>query len=127
MARKHIAGGERMLVTRIAHALIIGVVASAAVAIVMVLRPDSASHPPALEFQQVINYSRYGVIDTINIKGGEVTVHFRDDFDTKAQFGVDAHTFIASGPADEDAVTALMAAGVPDASVGGPAITVQSP
>jgi hypothetical protein len=116
-----------MLITRIAHALIVGIVAIAAVAIVMVLRPDTATHPSELEFQQVINYSRYGVIDTIEVRGREVTAHFRDDFDTKEALGVDAHTFVANGPADEDVVAALKAGGVPDATAGGPTISVESP
>jgi hypothetical protein len=115
-----------MVITRVAHGLIVAVVAVAAVAIAIVLRPDSASHPPGLEFQQVINYSRYGVIDSINAKGNVLTVHFRDDFDTKAQFGTDVHTYEATLPSGQDLVVALTEAGVPAPDAGGPAVSIDS-
>lgn len=116
-----------MLITRVAHVLIVGVVATAAVAVVMVLRPETASHPPTIEFQQVVNYSKYGVVDRIEAKGQVLTVHFRDNFDTQAPFGTDVHTFETSLPAGDDVAAVLAAAGVPDASAGGPKVTVQSP
>jgi hypothetical protein len=101
-----------MLVTRIGYVLIIGVIVAAAVAIVAVLRPERASEPAALEFQQVMNYSRYGVIERIETKGQTLTVHFRKDFDTKAQFGSDAHDFGSKLPDGVDLVASLTAAGV---------------
>lgn len=113
-----------MLITRVAHVLIVGVIATAAVAIVLVLRPETASHPPALEFQQVVNYSKYGVVDSIDAKGQVLTVHFRDGFDTKAQLGTDAHTFETSLPSGDNVAAVLAAAGVPSDSAGGPKVTV---
>jgi hypothetical protein len=113
-----------MLVTRFAHALIIAVLALAAVAVAVVLRPERASHPPAIEFQQVVNYSKYGVIDRIDAKGQVLTVHFRDEFDTQAQLGTDAHTFESSLPPGADLLAALSEAGVPASSAGGPRVTV---
>lgn len=114
-----------MLFTRSAHVLIVGVVAVAAVAIAFVLWPNRATHPPELEFQRVVDYSKYGVIDRIQAKGQVLTVHFRNEFDTQAQLGMDAHTFESSLPPGEDLLTALAAAGVPAASAGGPQVTIQ--
>jgi len=110
--------------TRLAHVLVVGVVAVTAVTIAVVLRADRASQPPALEFQQVVDDSKYGVIDRIEAKGQVLTVHFRNEFDTQAQPGTDAHTFEASLPPGEDLLTALAAVGVPASSAGGPQVTI---
>lgn len=101
-----------MIVTRVAYGLIILVIALAVVAVVIVLRPNAASTPPALEFQQVVNYSKYGVVELIDVRGQALTVRFRSDFDTRAQFGVDAREFSAVVPPGQDVGAALTAAGV---------------
>ena len=108
-----------MLVARIGYALIMLVLATAAVAIAMVLRPDNASHPPGLEFQEVVNYSHFGVIDRIDVKGQTLTVHFRDSFDTADRFGTSTHTFEAPVPSGQDIVSALQAAGIEVNKTGG--------
>lgn len=101
-----------MLVTRIGYILIIGVIATAIAAIAIVIRPDSASHPASLQFDQVINYSRFGVVERIETKGSTLTVRFRKEFDTKTQFGSDTHTFDSAVPAGSDLMTSLTQAGV---------------
>lgn len=108
-----------MLVTRVSYVLIIGVIAFAIAAIVIVLRPDSASQPSALEFTQVIDYSKVGVIDRIEAKGQTLTVHFRSGFDTKAQFGTSDQVFHSTLPAGQDLVSALRDAGIDVNAVGG--------
>ena len=108
-----------MLVTRIGYLLIIGVVATAAAAVMIVLRPGTASQPPALEFQQVVNYSRYGVVERIDVKGQTLTVRFRDDFDTQSQLGISDKVFEAAVPVGRDITTALTEAGVPFNRAGG--------
>jgi len=108
-----------MLVTRVGYLLIIGVVATAAAAVMIVLRPSTASQPPALEFQQVVNYSRYGVVERIDVKGQTLTVRFKDGFDTQAQLGIADRVFAASVPAGSDITTALPEAGVPFNRPGG--------
>lgn len=101
-----------MLVARIGYVLIIGVMATAIAAIAFVVRPGEATHPPNIEFQQVVNYSRYGVIDRIDAHGKTLTVHFRDDFNTSEPFQTDVHTFESGVPDGRDIVSELTKAGV---------------
>jgi uncharacterized SAM-binding protein YcdF (DUF218 family) len=101
-----------MLVARIAYVLIIIVIATAVAAVAMVLRPSSATHPPMLEFQEVVNYSHFGVIDRIDVTGQTLTVHFASSFDTASRLGAATHTFEAPMPAGQDIVAALKAAGI---------------
>lgn len=108
-----------MLVTRVSYLLIVVVIAVAIAAIAIVLRPDSASQPSALEFTQVINYSRFGAIDRIEAKGQTLTVHFRSGFDTKAQFGTSDHVFHSTLPVGQDLVAALRGAGIDVNGAGG--------
>lgn len=108
-----------MLVARIGYVLIVLVIATAAAAIAMVLRPDDASHPPMLEFQEVINYSHFGVIDQIDVRGQTLTVHFKDSFDTTERFRTSTHTFEAPVPTGQDIFSALQAAGIEVNKTGG--------
>ncbi len=108
-----------MLFTRIGYVLIIGVIAIAAAAVAFVLRPDSATHPAAIDYQQVINYSRYGVVERIETKGQTLTVYFRQDFNTKAQFGTGTHAFDSKLPTGANLVGDLTAAGIAVNSAGG--------
>ena len=112
-----------MLVARIGYVLIVLVIATAAAAIAMVLRPDSATHPPMLEFQEVVNFSHYGVIDRIDVRGSTLTVHFRDDFNTAQPFKTSVHTFEAPVPVGQDIEAALTSAGVPFNTAGGMQVT----
>jgi hypothetical protein len=108
-----------MLVTRISYLLIVGVVATAAAAVLIVLRPSTASQPQALEFQRVVDYSRYGVVERIDVKGQTLTVRFREDFDTQSAMGTNDKVFDAAVPAGRDITTALTEAGVPFNGAGG--------
>ena len=108
-----------MLVTRVSYVLIIGVIAVAIAAIAIVLRPETASQPAPLEFGQVIDYSKVGVIERIEMKGQLLTVHFRPGFDTKAQFGSGDRTFQSMLPAGKDLLAALKDAGVGVNDAGG--------
>ena len=108
-----------MLVARIGYVLIILVIATAVAAVAMVLRPDDATHPPMLEFQEVVNYSHFGVIDRIDVRGQTLTVHFRDSFDTAERFGTSTHTFEAPVPTGQDIMSALQAAGIEVNQTGG--------
>ncbi len=112
-----------MLVARIGYVLIVLVIATAVAAIAMVLRPDDASHPAMLEFQEVINYSHFGVVDRIDVRGQTLTVHFADSFDTTARFGTKTHTFEAAVPPGQDIVSALRAAGIEVNKTGGLQVT----
>lgn len=112
-----------MLVARIGYVLIVLVIATAVAAIAIVLRPDDASHPPMLEFQEVVNYSHFGVIDSIDVRGQTLTVHFIDSFDTVARFDTKVHTFEAPVPAGQDIFSALQAAGVEVNETGGLQVT----
>jgi len=107
-----------VLVTRIGYVLIIGVIAAAAAATTLVLRPGTALHPAAIQYQQVIDYSRYGVVERIETKGQTLTVYFIKDFDTQAQLGTSDHVFDAMVPQGEDVIADLAKAGV---TVNGPA------
>lgn len=113
-----------MLVTRIGYALIACVVIAAAVAIFYVLvgpggGDDDAT--PTIEFDTVVNYARYGVIESIDVKGQTMTVRFIKDYDTKTQFGTSNHVFVCTMPEGQDIETALTAAGI---SVGDGALPV---
>jgi hypothetical protein len=101
-----------VLVARVSYVLIIGVIAVAIAAIAIVLRPDSASQPAALDFVQVVNYSKYGVVERIEAKGQTLTVQFRSSFDTKAQLGTSDHLFQSSLPVGKDLLSVLRDAGV---------------
>lgn len=101
-----------MIVARLSYVLIITIVAVAAVAVFMVLRPDEASHNPAIELQQIIDYSRFGVVESITEGGQTLTVRFNDDFDTEEAFDTDSHVFEATIPPGDDIRTILENNGV---------------
>lgn len=102
-----------MIVSRIAYLLMTMVIAAAIVAIVIILRPNDASSPPTMDFQTVLNYSQFGVIDKIEQKDQTLTVHFKKDFDTQKHFNTDTHTFEATVPESRDLLAELQAVGVP--------------
>ena len=104
-----------MMFTRLGYALILVILLAAAgaiAAVAVVAWPDSgAGH--TLDPQQVVNYSRFHVIDSIDQNGRTLTVRFKKDFDTKGAFGTSAHEFTSTLPAGADIVSMLTAAGVP--------------
>lgn len=101
-----------MILARLSYLLIITIIAVAGVAVFMVLRPDDASHNPALELQQVIDYSKFGVIENITESGQTLTVTFRDDFDTEEAFETDSRVFEATLPSGQNIRTLLQNNGV---------------
>ena len=101
-----------MIVARLSYLLIITIIAVAAVAVFMVARPDDASHNPAIEVQEIINYSRFGVVESITESGQTLTVRFKDDFDTEDAFGTDSHVFEATLPAGQNIRTILQDNGI---------------
>jgi len=105
-------GGARMIFTRLGYFLILAIIAAAAVAIVLVLRPDTATNYPPIETEQVVNYARFGAIDEIEVDGMLLTVRFREDFDTEEQFGTSSHTFHGTLAEGQDIGQMLSAAGV---------------
>ena len=113
-----------MLVTRIGYALIACVVIAAAVAILYVLFAAGGSNKDdtqSIDFESVVNYARYGVIESIDVKGQTMTVHFIKDYDTETQFGTSNHVFVATVPDGQDIAAALTAVGI---SVGDDALPV---
>jgi hypothetical protein len=105
-----------MMFTRLGYSLILMIVAAAAVAVAVVAFvawPGGGSSGHTLDAQQVVNYSRFHVIDSIDQNGRTLTVHFNKDFDTKKAFGTGAHEFTSTLPQGEDIVAMLTAVGVP--------------
>lgn len=101
-----------MIVSRIAYLLMTMVIAVAVVAIVIILRPNDASSPPKMDFQTVVNYSQFGVVDRIEQSDQTLTVRFHEDFDTEKHFGTDEHVFESTVPTDRDLVAELEELGV---------------
>jgi hypothetical protein len=101
-----------MILARLSYLLIITIIAAAGVAVFMVLRPDDASHNPAIEIQEIINFSRFGVIESITESGQTVTVRFDEDFDTEGAFDTDSHVFEATVPRGQNIRTILQNNGV---------------
>ncbi|HZP58589.1 MAG TPA: hypothetical protein VFC53_13720 [Dehalococcoidia bacterium] len=95
-----------MIFTRLGYVLIITVIAVAAVAIVVVLRPASEDH--VISAQEVVNYARFGVIESIDAHGRTLTVRFKKDFDTNEAFGTNSHTFSAT-LGDGQSITDMLA------------------
>ena len=112
-----------MFVTRLGYLLIVGIVAGAAVAIFVVLQ-RSADDPPSISVEQVIGFSRYGVIDSISASGRTLKVHFRNDFDTKSQLGNSSHDYEATLREGDNLLTMLETSGVKINSADGVRVTV---
>ena len=112
-----------MLVTRFGYLLIVGVVAAAGIAIFVVLQRTEAD-PPPISVEQVIGYSRYGVIDSISATGRTVKVHFRNDFDTKSQLGHSSHDYQATLQAGDNLLAILETNGVKINGADGVRVTV---
>jgi hypothetical protein len=101
-----------MIFTRLGYFTILLIIAAAAVAIFLVLRPETATNYPEIQAEQVINYSRFGVIEEIEVDGTLLTVRFREDFDTQEQFGTSSHVFHGTLPEGQDIGQMLTAAGI---------------
>ncbi len=101
-----------MIFTRLGYSLIIVVMLAAAGAIYFVVRPPG-SETQALRLEDVMNYSKFGVIQSIDQDGKALTVRFKKEFDTRAAFGTDAHVFKSEIPdAGTNIIMLLEQAGV---------------
>ena len=112
-----------MIVTRIGYLFIVVIVAAAGIAIFVVLQREESS-PPTLTLEQVIGYSRYGVIDSITANGRSLKVHFRKDFDTTSQLGSDSHDYEATLKEGDSLLGILETNGVKINSADGVRVTV---
>lgn len=108
-----------MVFTRLGYMLILAIMGIAVVAIAAVLwgggsggSDAPAATAPLMAFEDVINYSKFGVIDEIKVHGETLTVRFRADFDTKSRTGSDSRTYTSSLPSGQTIDGALAAAGV---------------
>jgi len=112
--RRRAAPADAMIFTRLGYSLILVIVLAAAAAVAFVafqVRDGGSSHE--LDPQQVINYSKFGVIDSIEQDGRTLTVTFNKEFDTKPAFGTSSHEFTSTLPEGASIVSMLTAAGVP--------------
>jgi len=112
-----------MLVARLGYLLILGIVIAAGIAIFVVLQRSEAD-PPTLTLDQVIGYSKYGVIDSMSANGDTVKVHFRSDFDTKGQLGNSSHDYQTKLRQGDSLVGLLETAGVRVNGIDGVRVTV---
>ena len=101
-----------MIFTRLGYFMILLIIAAAAVAIIFVLRPETATNYPSIETEQVVNYARYGVVNEIEVDGTLLTVRFHEDFDTQEQLGTSSHVFHGTLAEGQDIGQMLSAAGV---------------
>ncbi len=111
-----------MIFTRLGYLIILVIIVVAAGAIAYVVWPGGggsggasnggAASRPVIAFDDVINYSKFGVIDQISVKGSVLTAHFRDDFDTKSRTGSDSHDYTSALPSGQDLAAVLQTAGV---------------
>ena len=112
-----------MLVARLGYLLILGIVIAAGIAIFVVLQRSEAD-PPTLTLDQVIGYSKYGVIDSMSANGDTVKLHFRNDFDTKGQLGNSSHDYQTKLRQGDSLVGVLETAGVRVNGIDGVRVTV---
>jgi hypothetical protein len=103
-----------MGVTRIAQLLIIVIIAAAAVAVFIVVRPESAHQNPSITLEEVINFAKFGVVDSIEVRDNVAIVTFSEDYDpSTGPLATDSRVFEMAVPAGENVAARLMEAGVP--------------
>jgi hypothetical protein len=83
--------------------------ATAAVAASATVSPDAAQ--PTIPFSRVIDFARAGAVLRIDAQDADVTVTFREDFDTSG-FNTTSHVFRSSVEPGQDVVQVLEDAGV---------------
>jgi hypothetical protein len=128
--------------TRFGYFVIIAIIAVAGGAIALVAwsaatsssdKPDvvvaptaTAAAPPAgrpvIPFSRVIDFTRLGAVLTIDANGQDVTVTFREDFDTSG-FNTTSHVFGSSLEPGQDIFQVLEAAGIAVNGEGGVTVT----
>ena len=77
---------------------------------------------PVIPFERVIDFARLGAVLTIEAQGENVSVTFREDFDTSG-FNTTSHVFGSSLQPGEDVIQVLEAAGIAVNGPGGVAVT----
>ncbi len=117
--------------TRLGYVIIIAIMAIAGAAIAFVVWPSGSSEAPAvtapavlpiIAFERVIDFTRLGAVQTIDAQGQDVTVTFREDFDTSG-FNTASHVFRSSLQPGQDVVQVLEAAGIAVNGPGGVTVT----
>ncbi len=116
--------------TRLGYFVIIAILAVAGAAIAFVLWPSGSSDKPAVDtrpaagvtvspaaaqptipFSRVIDFARLGAVLSLDAQGQDVTVTFREDFDTSG-FNTTSHVFRSSLEPGQDIATVLQDAGI---------------
>lgn len=67
--------------------------------------------PPSIPFSRVIELTRFGAVLSIDARGTDITVNFREDFDVSG-FNTTAHVFKSSLEPGQDVVQVLETAGI---------------
>jgi hypothetical protein len=130
-----------VIFTRFGYFVITAILALSAAAVVFVLWPSgSSSKPavsprptaavtasliaqrPAIPFDRVIDFARLGAVQSLDAQGQDVTVTFREDFDTSG-FNTTSHVFRSSLQPGQDIVQVLEAAGIAVNGSDGVAVT----
>ncbi len=70
-----------------------------------------AGQLPAIPFSRVIDFARLGAVLTIDARGADITVTFREDFDVSG-FNTTSHVFKSSLEPGQDVVQVLETAGI---------------
>ncbi len=81
-----------------------------------------AATQPTLPFSRVIDFARLGAVQSLDAQGQDVTVTFREDFDTSG-FNTTSHVFRSSLQPGEDIIQVLENAGIRVNGAGGVAVT----
>lgn len=133
------------LFTRLGYFVIIAIIVAAVLAIAFVVWSSlsssdtpAASRPPAtataprveispaaqptIPFSRAIDFARLGAVQSIDAQGQEVTVTFREDFDTSG-FNTTSHVFRSSLEPGQDIIQVLENAGIRVNGAGGVAVT----
>lgn len=115
--------------TRLGYFVIIAILAAAGATIAFVLWPSGSSDAPgvstptaavtvspaaaqpAIPFSRVIDFARLGAVQSMDAQGQDVTVTFREDFDTSG-FNTTSHVFRSSLEPGQDIATVLQDAGI---------------
>jgi hypothetical protein len=127
--------------TRLGYFVIIAILAAAGAAIAFVLWPSGSSDKPAVDarstaavtvspaatqptipFSRVVDFARLGAVQALDAQGQDVTVTFREDFDTSG-FNTTSHVFRSSLQPGQDIVQVLEAAGIAVNGSDGVAVT----
>lgn len=139
-ARAQTATMPRGMCTRLGYCVIIAIMAVAGAAIALVVWSSGSSDTPAVSaptvtaaagppstrpvipFERVMDFTRLGAVISIDAQGQDVTVTFREDFDTSG-FNTTSHVFSSSLQPGQDVVRVLEDAGIAVNGEGGVTVT----